>query len=90
MAKKEFTVRYLKTVNDAWCGTAYFINPTLGKRTAYTAAAGPHEKRTTSVAWINERLNEYVEELRTVHSDWNRVEEEEFHNFPTKIKKIVA
>ena len=38
MAKKETTVQYVKNVNDAWCGTAYFINPTLGKKTAFTAA----------------------------------------------------
>ena len=84
MAKKETTVRYVKNVNDAWCGTAYFINPTLGKKTAFTAAAGPHEKRPTSIAWVNQRLEDRTEEMCIMHKDWRRVTSEEFDNFSIK------
>lgn len=84
MAKKETTVRYVKNVNDAWCGTAYFINPTLGKKTVFTAAAGPHEKRPTSIAWINQRLEDRTEEMHIMHNDWRRVTSEEFDNFSVK------
>ena len=84
MAKKEMTVHYVKNVNDAWCGTAYFINPTLGKKTAFTAAAGPHEKRPTSIAWINQRLEDRTEEMHIMHNDWRRVTSEEFDNFSAK------
>lgn len=84
MAKKETTVRYVKNVNDAWCGTAYFINPTLGKKTAFTAAAGPHEKRPASIAWINQRLEDRTEQMHIMHNDWRRVTSEEFDNFSAK------
>ena len=84
MTKKETTIRYVKNVNDAWCGTAYFINPTLGKKTAFTAAAGPHETRPTSIAWINQRLEDRTEETHIMHNDWRRVTSEEFDNFSAK------
>ena len=84
MAKKEITVQYVKNVNDAWCGIAYFINPTLGKKTAFTAAAGPHEKRAPSIAWINQRLEDRTKEMCILHKDWRRVTSEEFDNFSIK------
>lgn len=84
MAKKEFTVHFYKDANDAWCGAAFFINDTLGKKHVVTVAAGPREKKTTSVSWIKQRLTEYEEEMRGRHYDWYRVEETEYDNFNTK------
>ena len=83
-AKKEFTVKFRKDVNEAWCGCAYFINPTLGKRFVVSVAAGPHEKKTTSVSWIKERLTGYEDEMRERHPDWVRCTEEEYDNFSVK------
>lgn len=83
-AKKEFPIKFRKDVNEAWCGSAYFINATLGKRYIVTCAASQHEKRTLSIGWIKERLTEYEEEMRERHPDWVRCTEEEYDNFSIK------
>ena len=82
--KKEFPIKFHKDVNDAWCGAAFFVNDTLGKRHVVSVAGGPHEKKTTSVSWIKQRLTEYEEEMRERHIGWRRVTEEEYDNFFTK------
>lgn len=83
--KKEFPIKFHKDVNAAWCGSAYFINKRLNKKTVISVAGGPHEKKTISVSWIKERLTEYEEEMRHRHPDWVRVTVEEYDNFNTNI-----
>ena len=84
MAKKEFPIKFQKDVNSAWCGSAYFVNDILGKKFVVSVAAGPNEKKTTSVSWIKQRLSEYEEEMRSRHYGWYRVTVEEYDNFLTK------
>lgn len=84
MAKKEFTVKFHKDVNEAWCGSAYFVNDVLGKKHVVTVAAAPREKKTTSVGFIKERLDGYENEMRDRHYGWYRVTEEEYDKFLTK------
>ena len=84
MAKKEFPVKLHKDVNDAWCGSAYFVNDVLGKRFVVSVAAAPQEKKVTATGWIKERLTAYENEMRNRHYGWYRVTSEEYDNFSTK------
>ena len=84
MAKKEFIVRFYKDANDAWCGSAYFVNDALGKKHIFSAAATPMGKKTTSVGWIKERLDDYENKIRNRHCGWRRVTEEGYDNFCAK------
>ena len=84
MAKKEFTVKCRKDFNDAWCGSAYFINEVLGEKYVVSVAAMPGGKKTISIGLIKERLEEYEIKMRTRHFAWRRVNEEEYDKFLTK------
>lgn len=82
--KKEFTVKIHRDANEAWCGSAYFINPTLGKRYVVSCATSPYEKKIASVSRIREQLIEHENDMRKRHPDWIRCTEEEYDNFSVK------
>lgn len=81
---KEFPIKFHKNLNDAWYGSAYFVNDVLCEKHVVTVTAAPKEKKAPSINRIKAKLFGFEETMRLRHYGWYRVTEEEYNKFVTK------
>ena len=79
MANKEFDCNFHVDVNNAWCGSAYLINPRTNKTMVYRYAAVPHGKANVSKATIKVELE--ARSAALAEEGWTRVSREEMYAF---------
>ena len=82
MTKKEYKIEYDKSVNGAWEGSAYLVDPINMKRYCITVCAMPGEKAKIAKPFIKERLDLSVQEFIESHLTYIRVDVEEWNKYP--------
>ena len=90
MAEKTFDCNFHVDVNNAWCGSAYFIKADRSRTHIVSHAAIPHGKANTSKASIKESLDESAKQM--AQEGWIRVSREEMYACEREIRaaKIVT
>lgn len=84
MAEKTFDYNFHLDVNDAWCGSAYFVKADLSRTHIVSHAAVPGGKANTSKARIKESLDETAEQMK--QEGWIRVSREEMYKCEKAIR----
>lgn len=79
--KKEIKINYRKDVNEAWCGSAYFVNRVTKKTYCISVAAMPGEKARTAKAWVKEELERAAASFVNKDPSWERVDKEACDEF---------
>lgn len=84
MAEKTFDCNFHIDVNQAWCGSAYFIKSDRSRTHIVSHAAVPGGKANTSKARIKESLDETAEQMKK--EGWIRVSREEMYKCERAIR----
>jgi hypothetical protein len=84
MAEKTFDYNFHLDVNNAWCGSAYFINADRSRTHIVSHAAVPGGKANTSKARIKESLDESTKQM--AEEGWIRVSREEMYECERAIR----
>ena len=84
MAEKTFDCNFHIDVNQAWCGSAYFIKADRSRTYIVSHAAIPYGKANTSKASIKESLDESTQKM--IQEGWIRVSREEMYECERAIR----
>lgn len=89
MATKEFNCNFRLDINNAWCGSAYFIKTDRSRTHIVSHAAMPNGRANTSKTRIKESLDESAKQM--AEAGWIRVSYEEMQECERAIRaaKIV-